>query len=62
MTYATDGKCHNANAGTYGHECGNPATWIGVSRSGFRCGYCDHCKNHGDEGMRCTSWERKEAA
>ena len=21
-SYATDGKCHNAEPGTYGHECG----------------------------------------
>ena len=28
-SYATDGKCHNAEPGTYGHECGKPATWIG---------------------------------
>ena len=62
MTYATDGKCHNANAGTYGHECGKPATWIGTSRTGFRSGYCTKCKEHGDEGMRCVAWEAKVAA
>ena len=28
--YATDGLCHNANRGTYGHECGKPAEWLGM--------------------------------
>jgi len=57
--YATDGKCHNANRGTYGHECGRPATWIGVKANGFASGYCDKCKDHGDEARRCVSWERR---
>jgi len=57
-TYATDGKCHNANNGTYGHECGKPATWIGIFRSGFRAGFCGDCKAHGDEGIRCIGWEK----
>ena len=30
-SYATDGKCHNAEPGTYGHECGKPAAWIGTN-------------------------------
>ncbi len=51
--YATDGFCHNANSGTYGHECGKPATWIGVNRDGWASGYCSHCKKYGHEGMRC---------
>jgi hypothetical protein len=57
MTYATDGKCHNANYGTYGHECGKPATWIGVTKKGFRSGYCSTCKQYGDEARSCVSWE-----
>lgn len=57
MAYATDGNCHNSNAGTFNHECGKPAVWIGTNRNGFRSGYCDHCKNHGDEGLRCVAWE-----
>jgi len=32
-SYATDGKCHNAEPGTYGHECGKPAAWIGTLRA-----------------------------
>jgi hypothetical protein len=33
MSYATDGKCHNAQPGTYGHECGKPAEWLGTKAS-----------------------------
>ena len=32
MTYATYGKCHNANHGTFGHECGKPAAWVGTNK------------------------------
>lgn len=48
-SYATDGKCHNSEPGTYGHECGKPAQWIGTDYKGFRCGFCDQCKRHGTE-------------
>jgi hypothetical protein len=54
--YATDGKCHNANHGTYGHECGKPATWIGRKASGFESGFCDHCRQHGDEAREFASF------
>ena len=48
--YANDGKCHNAQLGSYGHECGKPATWLGIDvRKNFGMGFCDHCKHHGDE-------------
>jgi len=57
MTYATDGKCHNANPGTYGHECGKPAQWIGTSSSGFRAGYCVKCRATGSEARQCVAWE-----
>jgi len=57
MSYATDGKCHNANRGTYGHECGKPATWLGRTDTLFTSGFCDHCKQHGDERHGLT-WRR----
>ena len=57
MTYATDGKCHNANPGTYSHECGKPAQWIGTSPSGFRSGYCVKCRATGSEARQCVKWE-----
>src|SRR6266566_3686223 len=56
-SYATDGRCHNAEPGTYGHECGKPAVWLGTTASGFVSGYCDDCKRHGAEARGCR-WER----
>lgn len=52
MSYADDGLCHNAEPGTFNHECGKPATWIGIAASGFRSGFCNDCKEHG--------WERRQ--
>lgn len=54
--YATDGKCHNADYGTYGHECSKPAVWIGTKASGFSSGFCDKCKNEGDEAREMVLW------
>lgn len=59
--YATDGKCHNAEPGTYGHECGKPAVWIGTDAKGFSSGFCDDCKLNGYERHQFTSWRRCEA-
>lgn len=56
--YAEDGLCHNAEPGTFGHECGKPATWIGTKPSGFRCGFCDDCQERGWEAKSYTRWER----
>ncbi len=53
--YATDGKCHNANAGTYGHECSKPAVWLGRSPTGFTSGFCDDCRRNGTEGRGCVA-------
>ena len=58
-SYETDGKCHNANAGTFNHECGRPATWIGQKANGFRSGFCDYCQKHGDERTGIVKWERR---
>ena len=63
MSYATDGKCHNSQPGTFGHECGKPAVWIGANSNAFRSGFCDQCKNTGYEAKFVVSWDRyKEAA
>jgi hypothetical protein len=58
MSYDTDGKCHNANRGTFNHECGKPATWIGTRPDGYRSGFCDKCKESGDERHPFKQWER----
>lgn len=55
---ATTNKCCNAEPGTFNHECGKPATWIGIKPSGFRAAFCDFCKDHGWEATGFTSWER----
>lgn len=67
-----DRKCHNANFGTYGHECGKPAAWI-ASRPAeampelnyypalgelFTTGFCEECKEHGDERHGFSNWTR----
>jgi hypothetical protein len=57
MSYATDGRCHNAEPGTFGHECGKPAVWIGETATGFRSGYCDSCKRDGTEARSVVRWE-----
>lgn len=57
--YSTDGKCHNANGGKGSlHECGKPATWLGTKRTGWQSGFCDRCKEKGDEAKHFASWER----
>jgi len=54
--YATDGKCHNSNAGSYNHECGKPAQWIGITKKGWASGYCDACKKNGTEARLVAEW------
>ena len=56
-SYATDGKCHNAEPGTYGHECGKPAAFIGTTANGFRSGYCAACRDRGYEARGVVNWE-----
>jgi hypothetical protein len=56
MSYAIDGKCHNAELSTYGHECGQAAVWVGETRTGFRCGFCSECKRSGYEARDVVSW------
>jgi hypothetical protein len=57
-TYATDGCCHNAEPGTYNHECGKLATFIGIRADGFASGFCDACKSNGFEASHYTRWEK----
>lgn len=57
MTYATDGLCHNAEPGTFNHECGRPAEWIGTKANGFRSGFCVACRARGSEARNVVRWE-----
>lgn len=51
--------CHNAEPGTFGHECGKPSTWRAASKeSGFISTFCDDCKERGWEAKQFTGWER----
>ncbi len=47
--YRRCGNCSNAGHGTFGDECGKPATWLGRTHGGFQSGRCDRCKEDGDE-------------
>lgn len=61
-----DGRCHNAQRGTYGHECGKPAVWVGRKfvfesylwgqKFVFESGFCDDCRHHGDEAKAFSDW------
>lgn len=57
QTYANDGKCHNAEPGTYGHECGKPAQWLGTNQNGHQSGFCDYCRHHGHEARTYNQWQ-----
>lgn len=57
-SYATDGRCHNSELGTYGHECGKPAEWVGRTLTGFKSGFCDDCKLRGYEASTVLHWQR----
>lgn len=54
--YVTDGACHNAEPGTYGHECGKRARFIAKSSGGFWGGFCADCRTNGWEAKYCTEW------
>jgi hypothetical protein len=56
-SYATDGICHNANPGTFGHECGKQAVWVGTKANGYQSGFCDECRHHGYEARFFVNWE-----
>lgn len=59
-SYATDGQCHNAEPGSFNHECRQPATWVGTKTNGFRSGFCDACKANGSEARFYVNWARVE--
>ena len=59
--YATDGKCHNAEAGSYNHECGRSAKWLGTYKNGFTMGFCERCKQRGYEAKTVVKWEAIDA-
>ena len=58
-SYATDGKCHNSEPGTYGHECSKQAIYIGTNKNGWSCGFCNNCRWYGHEARSMVSWQAK---
>jgi hypothetical protein len=61
-TYATDGRCHNSQPGTYGHECGRPAVYLGQTKTGFVSGFCSACRHGGYEARDIVQWSLRAAA
>ena len=61
------GQCQNSEPGTFNHECGKPATWVGTRSSKltldevFHASFCDDCKQHGWEARGITSWTPLQA-
>lgn len=48
-------RCVNAESGTYGHECGQPARYIGLS--GDRAAtFCAFCRMHGHDAAKVQTW------
>lgn len=46
-------RCINSEPGTFGHECGKPATCIGTHYpSGTDAALCDDCAMNGTEGRQ----------
>jgi hypothetical protein len=57
MSYATDGKCHASEPGTFNHECGKPAAWVGARKDRtFRMGFCDACARHSHDAKDFDFW------
>jgi len=54
--------CHNAEPGTYGHECGKPAQWIADKPSSiepgatFTTSFCMKCRATGSEARGFNNW------
>lgn len=57
-------RCINAEPGTFNHECGMPAQWIGSRPSRlhrgkmFRGAFCNDCRERGTDARSSTEWTR----
>ena len=51
-------RCVNAQRGTFGHECGKPASWIASKdyENGFQACFCDDCSKWGHEAGSYRRW------
>ena len=50
-------RCTNAEPGSCGHECGEPAGFIGSRADGGQSCFCSECKERGLEARRCFDWQ-----
>ena len=50
-------RCTNAEPGSYGHECGEPAGFIGSRADGGQSCFCSACKAQGSEARRYSDWQ-----
>ena len=50
-------RCTNAEPGSYSHECGDPAGFIGSKADGGQACFCFACKEHGTEARRFIRWQ-----
>ena len=59
-------KCTNSEPGTFNHECGKPAQWLGLKVSTIEPGttykqaFCDRCKKDGSEARGVAKWTPTE--
>lgn len=63
------GRCGYAQPGTFGHECGRPAVFVGIKPSifaatgtfyAYRCAECREFT--GEDNWGITSWESADPA
>ena len=50
-------RCTNAETGSYGHECGEPASFIASKVDETQACFCSACKAHGSEARRYADWQ-----
>lgn len=56
-------RCVNAEPGTFGHECGTPALFIGTRPAiGFQACFCADCKERGQDARQYGHWQALEMA
>ena len=50
-------RCTNAEPGSYGHECGEPASFIGSRADGGQSNFCFACKERWFEARCYSDWQ-----
>ena len=56
-------RCVNAEPGSFGHECGAPAIFIGTCiEGGAQACFCAECKERGHDACGYDGWHRIDPA